>query len=101
MVVEWVNSLPHPHQDSSDSLLDFINKIKITTLDDVEVLVLFDVSSLFPIVHISITLDYISQFVDEHIILASLCVSQNYFILFVRCSIIISYCTHSYNVRLS
>jgi hypothetical protein len=81
-----------PIKQSSFSVqnsLDFINRIKDIKLKDSEILVSFDVNSLFPSLSIPQTLEYLKELllenhlddkiVKEYIQLTEICMKQNIF----------------------
>lgn len=82
--------LPTPPESFSvKNSMEFIDKIKGLTLEDGEILISFDVTSLFPSVPVNITLKYLEELlvvnnidktkIKEYIKLTSLCMSQNCF----------------------
>ncbi|EFA11664.1 hypothetical protein TcasGA2_TC008528 [Tribolium castaneum] len=87
-VSKWLtdefNNLPLQRPSCSvKNSLEFINKVKDITLHEDELLVSFDVSSLFPSVPIPQTLTYLKdleqQVINEYIQFTELCMKQNIF----------------------
>ena len=86
---EFENLPDHEPSFSVKNNIEFINKIKDITLHEGEILVSFDVSSLFPSVPIPHTLGYLKELLNangldnktviEYIELTSLCMKQNCF----------------------